>query len=281
VVSTSSTTRDTGPTTRDTGPTTRGLLRDKVVVLSGVGPGLGRSLGEVCAAEGADLVLASRTEARLEKAAEVVRSYGRRALPVPTDITDEDARQHLVAAALEEFGRVDVLVNNAFAIPPMEPLSTLPHDCLRASNETNVLAPLRLTALFADALAATRGSVVMVNSAVLHHSRVEFGGYKLAKGALLHLASSLATELGPRGVRVNTVAPGWIYENVQKAYFDWLASERGISHQDVYDEIAAATDLRRLPLPEEVAHAVVFLASDLASAVTGQCLDVNCGEFHN
>jgi NAD(P)-dependent dehydrogenase (short-subunit alcohol dehydrogenase family) len=258
-----------------------GLLAGKVVVLSGVGPGLGRALGETCAAHGADVVLASRTERRLQRAAEVVRSYGRRALPVPTDVTEPAARQRLVDAALQEFGRVDVLVNNAFAIPPMEPLTTLAHESLRASNETNVLAPLALTAAFADALAVTQGSVVMVNSAVLHHSRVEFGGYKLAKGALLHLASSLATELGPRGIRVNTVAPGWIYENVQKAYFDHLAAERGVSHQDVYDEIAATTDLRRLPLPEEVAATVVFLASDLASAVTGQCLDVNCGEFHN
>jgi NAD(P)-dependent dehydrogenase (short-subunit alcohol dehydrogenase family) len=258
-----------------------GLLQDKVVVLSGVGPGLGRSLGEVCADQGADLVLASRTERRLEKAAAAVREKGRRALVVPTDITDPAACQALVDATLAEFGRADVLINNAFAIPPMEPLTALPEDALRASNETNVLAPLRLTGLFADALAATSGSVVMVNSAVIHHSRVEFGGYKLAKGALLHLASSLATELGPRGIRVNTVAPGWIYENVQKAYFDWLASERGVTHQDVYDEIAATTDLHRLPLPEEVAHAVVFLASDLASGITGQCLDVNCGEFHN
>jgi NAD(P)-dependent dehydrogenase (short-subunit alcohol dehydrogenase family) len=257
------------------------LLQDKVVVLSGVGPGLGRSLGELMGDAGADLVLASRTEARLEKAAAVVREKGRRAVVVPTDITDEDACRNLVERSLEEFGRVDVLVNNAFAIPPMMPLTELGHDALRTSHETNVLAPLRLTTLFTDALADSSGSVVMINSAVLHHSRVEFGGYKLAKGALLHMASSLATELGFRGVRVNTVAPGWIYENVQKAYFDWLASERGVTHQEVYDEIASTTDLRRLPTPEEVANAVIFLASDLASGITGQCLDVNCGEFHN
>lgn len=258
-----------------------GLLQDKVVVLSGVGPGLGRSLGEVCADEGADLVLVSRTERRLEKAAAVAQEKGRRAVVVPTDITDPDACQALVDRTLAELSRVDVLINNAFAIPPMEPLSTLEHDTLRASQETNVLAPLRLTSLFADPLADSGGSVVMVNSAVIHHSQVEFGGYKLAKGALLHLASSLATELGPRGIRVNSVAPGWIYENVQKAYFDWLASERGVTHQEVYDEIAADSDLKRLPLPEEVAQAVVFLASDRASAITGQCLDINCGEYHN
>jgi NADP-dependent 3-hydroxy acid dehydrogenase YdfG len=78
------------------------LLEDKVVVLSGVGPGLGRALGEEAALMGADLVLASRTEKRLEKMADVVRSHGRRALVVPTDITDEDARKRLVEAALDE-----------------------------------------------------------------------------------------------------------------------------------------------------------------------------------
>jgi NAD(P)-dependent dehydrogenase (short-subunit alcohol dehydrogenase family) len=258
-----------------------GLLDGKVVVLSGVGPGLGRSLGEVCADEGADLVLVSRTEKRLEKAAAAVAERGRRAVVVPADITDPASCQRIVDRTLEELGRVDVLLNNAFAIPPMEPLTTLDDDALRASNETNVLAPLRLTRLFADALAQTKGNVVMVNSAVLFHSAPEFGGYKLAKGGLLHMARSLATELGPRGIRVNSVAPGWIYENVQKAYFDWLAAERRTTHQEVYDEIAATTDLCRLPLPEEVANAVVFLACDLASAITGQCLDVNCGEFHN
>ena len=102
---------------------------------------------------GADLVLVSRTERRLEKMAAVVREHGRRALVVPTDITDEDSRQRLVDATLEEFGRVDCLINNAFGIPPMDPISTLELDGLRAAQETNVFAPLRLSSLFADALA--------------------------------------------------------------------------------------------------------------------------------
>ena len=100
------------------------LLQDKVVVLSGVGPGLGRSFGEEAAKMGADLVLVSRTERRLEKMAETVRSFGRRALVVPTDINDEDARQRLVEASLAEFGKVDCLINNAFGIPPMDPITT-------------------------------------------------------------------------------------------------------------------------------------------------------------
>ena len=256
------------------------LLQDKVVVLSGVGPGLGRALGEEAARMGADLVLASRTEKRLRKMAEVVEAYGRRALVVPTDITDEAARQHLVDATLAEFGKADVLINNAFGIPPMDPLTALDVDALRRANETNVFAPLRLSALFADALAQTHGSIININSAVLYQSQPEFAGYKLSKGALAHLASSLATELGPRGIRVNSIAPSYIYEDVNKAYFDWIAQESGRTHEEVYAEKAGPTDLKRLATADEVARAALFFASDLASAVTGQILNVDCGEFH-
>ncbi|QYJ02935.1 SDR family oxidoreductase [Nocardioides panacisoli] len=257
-----------------------GLLDGKVVVLSGVGPGLGRSLGEEAAKAGADLVLASRTPERLEKMAEVVRGHGRRALVCPTDITDEEDRANLAEAALAEFGRVDCLVNNAFGIPPMAPISTLGLDVLRSAQETNVFAPLRLSSLFADALAATGGSILMVNSCVLHQSQPEFAGYKLSKGTLAHLASSLATELGPRGIRVNSIAPSYIYEDVNKAYFDYLAQESGRTHEEVYAEKADLNDLKRLATPDEVARAALFFASDLASAVTGQLLNVDCGEFH-
>ncbi|MDZ5619869.1 SDR family oxidoreductase [Nocardioides sp. HM23] len=256
------------------------LLEDKVIVLSGVGPGLGRALGEQAALMGADLVLVSRTERRLEKMAAVVREHGRRALVVPTDITDEDSRKRLVDAALEEFGKVDCLINNAFGIPPMDPLSTLELDGLRAAQETNVFAPLRLSSLFADSLAASKGSIIMLNSCVIYSSQPEYSGYKLSKGTLEHLASSLATELGPRGIRVNSVAPSYIYEDVNKAYFDWIAQETGRTHEEVYAEKAEPTDLKRLATPEEVANAALFLASDLASAVTGVMLNVDCGEFH-
>ena len=256
------------------------LLEDKVIVLSGVGPGLGRALGEQAALMGADLVLVSRTEKRLEKMAAVVREHGRRALVVPTDITDEDSRKRLVDAALEEFGRVDCLINNAFGIPPMDPITTLELDGLRAAQETNVFAPLRLSSLFADALAESKGSIIMLNSCVVYSSQPEYSGYKLSKGTLEHLASSLATELGPRGIRVNSVAPSYIYEDVNKAYFDWIAQETGRTHEEVYAEKAEPTDLKRLATPDEVANAALFLASDLASAVTGVMLNVDCGEFH-
>jgi NAD(P)-dependent dehydrogenase (short-subunit alcohol dehydrogenase family) len=257
-----------------------GLLADRVVVVSGVGPGLGQAIALRSAAAGADVVLAARTESRLTAVADQVKAAGRRAVAIPTDVTDDAAAQRLVRTAVAEFGRVDTLVNNAFAMPPMRDLTTVDLDALRVSFETNVFAALRLTRLFMPALVESRGSVVMVNSAVLRHSRRTFGAYKMGKASLLALAQSLASELGPRGVRVNSIAPSYIWADTLKRYFEYLAGKRGVPAHQIYAETAATTDLRRLPEPDEIADAVVFLASDLARAITGQCLDVNAGEFH-
>jgi NAD(P)-dependent dehydrogenase (short-subunit alcohol dehydrogenase family) len=258
-----------------------GLLDGTVVVVSGLGPGLGRSIALQSARAGADVVVAARTASRLDEVAREAAAFGHRVLAVPADITDSESASALVEAALAEFGRVDTLVNNAFAIPPLTSLAESDLDTLRQAFETNVIGTLRVTRMFTKALAANRGSVVMINSAVLRHSRVGFGGYKMAKAALLALAQSLATELGPQGIRVNSVAPGYIWADSLKWYFGYLAGQRGVATEQVYDETAATTDLRELPEPDSVADAVVFLASGMARAITGQCLDVNAGEYHH
>ena len=257
------------------------LLAGKVVVISGIGPGLGRSLAVEAARMGADLVIASRTESRLHQLRAELEGHGVTVLSVVTDVTDEESRVRLRDETLTAFGRVDCVINNAFAIPPMDPITQIDPRRLAKVNETNVFAPLRLAALFADALAESTGSIIMLNSCVSFSSQPEYAGYKLSKGALAHLASSLATELGPRGIRVNSVAPSYIYEEVNRGYFDYLAAVEEKTHEQVYADKAAPTDLRRLASPEEVARATLFLASDLASAITGQMLSVDCGEFHS
>lgn len=257
------------------------LLAEKVVVVAGVGPGLGQAIAVRAAQAGADVVLAARTGAFLTEVAGKVTAVGQRALAVPTDLTDGESSAALVRAALTEFGRVDALVSNAFEMPPMRGLQTVELADLRSSFEINVLAALRMTRLLTPALVETGGSVVMVNSAVLRHSRRPFGPYRLAKAGLLAVAQNLASELGPEGVRVNSVAPGWIWADSLRLWFDYQASQRGVPAQQIYDEVAATTDLRRLPVPDEVAGAVLFLVSGLARGITGQCLDVNCGEFHH
>jgi NAD(P)-dependent dehydrogenase (short-subunit alcohol dehydrogenase family) len=255
------------------------LLAGKVVVISGVGPALGTTLARRCAAEGADLVLAARTVERLEDVAQTVTDAGRRAVSVGTDITDDAQVDNLVAQALEAYGRVDVLINNAFRVPSMKPLADTTFDHMREAIELTVFGALRLIQGFTPALAEAKGSVVNVNSMVVRHSQAKYGAYKMAKSALLAMSQSLATELGEQGIRVNSILPGYIWGGTLESYFTHQAGKYGTTVEQIYQATAAASDLKRLPTEDEVASAILFMASDLSSGITGQALDVNCGEF--
>jgi NAD(P)-dependent dehydrogenase (short-subunit alcohol dehydrogenase family) len=256
-----------------------GLLDGKVVVISGVGPALGTTLARRCAEQGADLVLAARTVERLEDLAKQITDLGRRALSVGTDITDDAQVDNLVSEALTAYGRVDVLINNAFRVPSMRPLADTTFDHMRDAIELTVFGALRMIQGFTPALAEAKGSVVNVNSMVVRHSQAKYGAYKMAKSALLAMSQSLATELGDQGIRVNSILPGYIWGGTLQSYFEHQASKYGTSVDDIYRAAAINSDLKRLPTEDEVASAILFMASDLASGITGQALDVNCGEY--
>ena len=134
-----------------------GLLDNKVVVISGVGPALGTTLARRCAEAGADLVLAARTVERLDDVAKQITDTGRRAVAVGTDITDEEQVNNLVEASLAAYGRVDVLINNAFRVPSMKPLANTTFQHIRDAIELTVLGALRLTQGFTPALAESNG----------------------------------------------------------------------------------------------------------------------------
>jgi NAD(P)-dependent dehydrogenase (short-subunit alcohol dehydrogenase family) len=256
------------------------LLADKVVVISGVGPALGTTLARRCAADGADLVLAARTVERLEDVAKQVTDMGRRAVSVGTDITDEAQVANLVDQAIEAYGKVDVLINNAFRVPSMKPLANTTFEHMREAIELTVFGALRLIQGFTPVLAAAKGSVVNVNSMVVRHSDPKQGAYKMAKSALLAMSQSLASELGPQGIRVNSVLPGYIWGGTLQGYFEHQAGKYGTTVDEIYQAAAVNSDLKRLPTEDEVASAILFMASDLSSGITGQALDVNCGEYH-
>ena len=256
-----------------------GMLDGKVVVISGVGPALGTTLARRCADAGADLVLAARTAERLDEVAKQVTGSGRRAVAVTTDITDDGQVERLVSQSLDAFGRVDVLINNAFRVPSMKPLADTTFQHIRDAIELTVLGALRMIQGFTPALAETKGSVVNVNSMVIRHSQPKYGAYKMAKSALLAMSQSLATELGDKGIRVNSVAPGYIWGDTLKSYFNHQAGKYGTTVDQIYAATAAQSDLKRLPTEDEVASAILFMASDLSSGITGATLDVNCGEY--
>jgi NAD(P)-dependent dehydrogenase (short-subunit alcohol dehydrogenase family) len=252
------------------------MLPDKVVVVLGTGPGVGRSIALASAREGADVVLAARTESRLRELAKEVEELGRRALCVPADLTDPGAGERLATAAVAEYGHADALVWNMLVMPPLKDLMKVDPGAMQEAFGANTIAALRIVQQFGMVK-----SIVFVNSMVVRLSQRTMGPYKMTKSALLAMAGSLATELGPKGIRVNSVAPGNIRGNDLEFYFSYLAHKRGVEPSVIEAEWAARSDLNRLVEPGDVANAVVFLASDLAGAITGQCLDVNCGEYHH
>ena len=256
-----------------------GMLENKVVVISGVGPALGTTLARRCAEEGADVVLAARTVERLEDVAKQVADLGRRAVAIGTDITDEGQVDNLVKQTLDAYGKVDVLINNAFKVPSMKPFANTSFEHIRETLELTVLGALRMIQGFTPALVEAKGSVVNVNSMVLRHSDPKQGAYKMAKAALLAMSQSLASELGPQGIRVNSVLPGYIWGGTLKGYFEHQAGKYGTTVDEIYTAAAVNSDLKRLPTEDEVASAILFMASDLSSGITGQTLDVNCGEY--
>ena len=256
------------------------LLTDRIVLVSGIGPGLGREIALACAREGAHVVLAARTASALEEVAVAVRAAGRRALAVATDLSQAEDCQRLADAARAEFGRIDVLVHNAFQNNPVSLVEEADLDDWRRIFEVNLFGALRLTQAIVPTMKTQgRGVIVFVNTMSIRIVEPLMGGYAASKGALMTASQTLAKELGPAGIRVNSIVPGYIWSAKMEAYFRHLAQERGVTYESVHADITSRTALRHIPDSAEVADAVVLLASDLARAITGQALDVNGGHF--
>jgi len=255
------------------------LLTGRVCVVSGVGPGLGRQAARQLAASGAHVVLAARRRSTLDEVAAEIEHAGGQALAVPTDITDAGQCEALMAAATAEFGGVDVLVNNAFRFDAFQSFEDVDLDLWHKIVDTNLFGSLRMTkAALPHMKARGGGSVVMVCSMVARKPQPLQGGYTVSKGALLTATRVLAHELGRYGIRVNAVVPGWMWGPSVEVYVDMTAEGRSVSREDVIAELTSQIPLGRVPGDDEVAGTIVYLASGLSSAVTGQAIDVNGGE---
>jgi NAD(P)-dependent dehydrogenase (short-subunit alcohol dehydrogenase family) len=258
------------------------LLKDKTAIVSGIGPGLGKEIALAFAREGADVALGARTESYLEEVRGEIEALGRQAVVSRTDITEQSECDALVKAAVDAFGHLDIVVHNAFAPDTFQLFEEVDLASWRHIMDVNLFGSLQLTqAAIPHMKAQGAGSIVFVNSMIIRKVLPLQGGYATSKGALMTAAQVLAKELGPHGIRVNSIVPGWMWGPSVEMYFKMQEAQTGRSVQELYDEIASQIVLGEIPPDDDCANAAVFFASDLSRVITGQSLDVNGGEvFH-
>jgi dehydrogenase/reductase SDR family protein 4 len=244
------------------------MLKGKVALVTGASRGIGRAIAESFVREGARVVICGR---KSETIAEVARELGPAVLPFVCHVGRSDQIQAMVNRVTEELGRIDILVNNAGTNVAQAPCLEIDEGMFDKMIEINVKSAFRLTQLVAPGM-CQRGSGSIINISSISGIRPQFEGllYSMTKAALNMMTQSYALELGPKGVRVNAIAPGLIQTHLSSYYWqDEARREQRIEQQPI----------RHLGQPMEIAEVAVLLASDCSSFMTGQVLVVDGGRL--
>jgi NAD(P)-dependent dehydrogenase (short-subunit alcohol dehydrogenase family) len=247
------------------------VLKDRVAVVTGASRGIGRAIAAAFAREGAAVVICGRKQETLDRvAAEMTDAHGR-VLPLACHVGRPEQIQNLVETAHREFGRIDILVNNAATNIAQEPVLQIDEVKFDKMVEINLKSAFRLIQAIAPGM-CSRGWGSIINIASISGIRPQYHGmlYSMTKAALIMMTESYAMELGPSGVRMNAIAPGLI-QTVLSEYF-WKDAAR---REKILDE----QPIKHLGQPEEIAEMAVLLASDRGSYITGQTMVVDGGRL--
>ena len=247
-------------------------LKGHIGLVTGASSGLGVECAHALALAGADVAIAARRGDRLERfAAELTESYGVKALGVQTDITSDAGLDRLMDTVQARLGLVDILVNNA-GISPTGRAEALPRETWDAALATNLTAPMMLAQRVARRLieAHKPGRIINMSSiyGLVASSIYRLSAYTATKAGLANLTRQLAIEWAPYGILVNAIAPGWIPTE---------ATEGGMAKPQNRERMEKATPLGRLGHPQEIRGAVIYLASQASSYVTGMILSIDGG----
>jgi len=256
------------------------LLQNKTVVVTGVGPGLGREIAAVALRDGANVVLAARTERKLVKSAAALDPSGARVAYCATDITDPAQCERLMRTAVERFGGLDAVVQVAAYETISSSVEQTTADDWRRAFDTNVVASVEVVRAARPHLRARGGgAIVLIGTQAMWLPQLAQLAYAASKGALLSAMYYMVKELGPEKIRVNMVVPTWMWGPPVQMYIKFQAQQRDLPEEAIIREITAQMPLGEIPADEDVAEAVAFFCSDRARMITGQTLLVNAGEF--
>jgi NAD(P)-dependent dehydrogenase (short-subunit alcohol dehydrogenase family) len=245
-------------------------LQGKVGIVTGASRGIGRAIALGFARAGADLALAARTKADLESLKDEVESIGRRAIAVPTDVNERDQIENLVERTVTDLGGLDILVNNAGGARFTAPLLGLRPEGWTKVMRVNADATFHSTQLAALRMVdAGGGSIIQMSSVAGLQGAMTLSFYSAAKGAIRLMSQAVAKELAESGVRVNSIAPGWIATELNANLRENTDSNRSV---------VSSVPMGRWGQAEEVVGAAIFLASDASSFVTGATIVVDGGQ---
>lgn len=256
------------------------ILKDKTIIVTGVGPGMGTKLCVQAAAEGANVVLAARSANHLQAVADQIKQAGGKAHAVTCDVGKSEDSERLVDEALKAFGRVDGLVNSAYRPGNFAPFEVADLDDWRASFEVTLFGALRLVQAVVPSMKANGGgSIVNISTMETRRPIAEHGTYVVSKAALHAATRQMALELGKYNIRVNNAVIGWMWGATVEGYMTQMSEQSGVPVETMVAQIAANIPLGHIPPDGECARSVLMLLSDYCSQVTGAALDINGGDF--
>jgi NAD(P)-dependent dehydrogenase (short-subunit alcohol dehydrogenase family) len=256
-----------------------GILQGRVAVVTGASKGIGRVISELFAGEGARVVCAARSRELVEQAAAAIKQAGGDAIAVAADVSREDDARQLMQRAVDAYGRLDTLVNNAGDGGPTKPVQDYAvEDWFYTLN--SCLTSSYLCARFAvpHMIQAGRGAIVNISSMAGRRGLAYRVGYCASKAGQVGMTYGLALELGRHNITVNAVLPGAVEGDRIDRVIAGQAEMRGISVEQQRKAFVDRSPLKRMATAEDIAHAAAFLCSDHARSISGQCLPVNSGE---
>lgn len=245
-------------------------LKDKVALITGASRGIGAASAMALAHHGAAVIVNYiNSKDKAEAVLDEIKSSGGRGMVCQADVRDRGAVDTMVEAAVKEFGQIDILVNNANINFPIKPFIELTWDEMEAKIMGEMKALYNCSqAVLKDMLGRKSGKLIFISSSLSRFPGYGFAAHAGAKSAMDSMAKVMATELGPAGITINVIGPGLT-----------LTDATAGQPKEMHEQVAAITPLRRLGLPEDIAGAVVFLASSLSDYLSGEYLPVTGGSF--